>query len=42
VKAMAARMKTALIDQVERLQSMEIDDLVERRYARLMSYGISS
>ncbi|MEX2334255.1 MAG: acetyl-CoA carboxylase carboxyl transferase subunit alpha, partial [Pseudohongiella sp.] len=42
VKAMARNMKTALIDQVERLQGMDIDDLVERRYKRLMSYGISS
>ncbi len=41
VAAMSATIKTALIDQLERLQTMDIDDLVQRRYKRLMSYGIS-
>lgn len=40
VKGMAETMRSALIDQVERLQTMDIDDLVQRRYKRLMSYGI--
>lgn len=42
VAATAANIKAALLDQLERLQGMDIDDLVERRYKRLMSYGISS
>jgi acetyl-CoA carboxylase carboxyl transferase subunit alpha len=41
VKMVAANIKSALVDQVERLQNMDIDSLVERRYRRLMSYGIS-
>src|SRR5690606_21308877 len=41
VKAMAANIKSALIEQVDRLQKMDIDTLVDRRYKRLMSYGIS-
>jgi acetyl-CoA carboxylase carboxyl transferase subunit alpha len=42
IPAVAASIKEALIDQVERLQTMDVDDLVERRYRRLMSYGISN
>lgn len=42
VAATSANIKTALLDQLDRLTAMEIDDLVERRYKRLMSYGISS
>jgi acetyl-CoA carboxylase carboxyl transferase subunit alpha len=42
VAATAASIKAALLDQLERLQAMDIDDLVERRYKRLMSYGITS
>ena len=38
----AAAVKAALLDQLERLTVMEIDDLIERRYRRLMSYGITS
>ncbi|PCH60969.1 MAG: acetyl-CoA carboxylase carboxyl transferase subunit alpha [SAR86 cluster bacterium] len=41
VAGVAANVKAALIDQLDRLQSMELDDLVERRYKRLMSFGIS-
>lgn len=41
VAATAASIKAALLDQLERLQAMDIDDLVERRYKRLMSYGLS-
>jgi acetyl-CoA carboxylase carboxyl transferase subunit alpha len=37
----AANIKSALVNQVERLQNMNIDSLVERRYRRLMGYGIS-
>lgn len=42
VAATAANIKAALLDQLDRLLAMSIDDLVERRYKRLMSYGISS
>ena len=42
VKKMSESIKESLIDQVERLQTMDVDDLIRRRYKRLMSYGISS
>ena len=42
VAATAANIKEALLDQLDRLTAMDIDDLVERRYKRLMSYGITS
>ncbi|MGB4246928.1 MAG: acetyl-CoA carboxylase carboxyltransferase subunit alpha [Pseudohongiellaceae bacterium] len=42
VQAVSANIKTALIEQVDRLSRMNPDDLVERRYKRLMSYGISN
>ena len=42
VTATAANVKTALQEQVERLMAVNTDDLVARRYERLMSYGISS
>lgn len=42
VAAVSAGIKTALLDQIEQLTAMDLDDLVERRYRRLMSYGISS
>jgi len=42
VAATAASIKEALIEQLDRLTAMNLDDLVERRYKRLMSYGISS
>jgi len=42
VKKVSESIKESLIDQVERLQTMDIDDLIRRRYKRLMSYGISS
>ena len=42
VTATAAKVKTALLEQVERLAALNTDDLVARRYERLMSYGISS
>ncbi len=38
----AANIKEALVDQLDRLTAMELDDLVDRRYKRLMSYGISA
>jgi acetyl-CoA carboxylase carboxyl transferase subunit alpha len=39
MKAMAARLKEQLVEQVARFSSMDIDDLLERRYRRLMSHG---
>ncbi len=42
VAQVAASIKTALLDQIAQLTSMDLDDLVERRFQRLMSYGISS
>jgi|TARA_B110000438_G_scaffold40455_1_gene40413 acetyl-CoA carboxylase carboxyl transferase subunit alpha len=42
VAAAAANIKLALLDQLDRLEAMDLDELVVRRYDRLMSYGISS
>lgn len=42
VKSMSATIKASLIEQVERLQGIEMDELVERRYQRLMSIGITA
>jgi acetyl-CoA carboxylase carboxyl transferase subunit alpha len=41
VKEMATRLKDQLVEQVARYSTMEIDDLLERRYRRLMSHGAS-
>ncbi|MDR5859018.1 acetyl-CoA carboxylase carboxyl transferase subunit alpha [Halomonas eurihalina] len=35
----AERIKTALLESLDRLEAMETDALLERRYERLMSYG---
>jgi acetyl-CoA carboxylase carboxyl transferase subunit alpha len=42
VAATAASIKAELIEQLDRLTTLGLDELVERRYKRLMSYGISS
>ncbi len=42
VAATAANIKAILIAQLDKLQAMDLDELVARRYQRLMSYGISS
>jgi acetyl-CoA carboxylase carboxyl transferase subunit alpha len=42
VAVTAASIKAALIEQLDRLTALDLDELVERRYKRLMSYGISS
>ncbi len=39
MKSMALRLKDNLREQVARLGSMDIDELLERRYRRLMSHG---
>lgn len=38
----SANIKAALIEQLDRLQGIDIDELVARRYQRLMSYGLGS
>lgn len=40
VAATAASIKAALLEQLDRLCAMDADELIERRYTRLMSYGI--
>ena len=42
IAATSANIKQALLQQLDRLQAMDLDELVSRRYERLMSYGISS
>lgn len=42
MEQVAGSIKSSLLDQIEQLTAMEVDDLIERRYRRLMSYGISS
>jgi acetyl-CoA carboxylase carboxyl transferase subunit alpha len=39
VDAMAERLRKALSEELGRLQSMDQDELVEKRYQRLMAYG---
>jgi acetyl-CoA carboxylase carboxyl transferase subunit alpha len=41
VEEMAGRLKQNLQEQVERFQRIGMDDLLERRYTRLMSHGAS-
>ena len=42
VAAAAANIKTALLRQLDTLAEMDPDELVERRYNRLMHYGITA
>ena len=42
IAATSANIKQALLQQLDRLQAMDLDELISRRYERLMSYGISS
>lgn len=39
MKGMADRLRDQLLDQVDRLQNMDMNELLERRYQRLMSHG---
>jgi acetyl-CoA carboxylase carboxyl transferase subunit alpha len=39
MKGMAERLKTELLMQVDRFNHMDMDELLERRYRRLMSHG---
>lgn len=40
-QAMAASLRTALLEQLDELKGYDLPALLERRYERLMSYGIS-
>ena len=40
VAAVAASIKAALIEQIDRLCALDLDELVARRYKRLMAYGM--
>ncbi len=42
VAATSANIKSALLEQLQILKAMDMDELVARRYQRLMSYGITS
>ncbi|MCY4356075.1 MAG: acetyl-CoA carboxylase carboxyltransferase subunit alpha [Gammaproteobacteria bacterium] len=42
VAATSAHIKSALLEQLQILKAMDMDELVARRYQRLMSYGITS
>ena len=42
IAATSANIKQALLQQLDRLQAMDLDELVSRRYERLMGYGLSS
>jgi acetyl-CoA carboxylase carboxyl transferase subunit alpha len=42
VSAMSDVLRESLVEQVDRLQGMDRDELVQRRYQRLMSYGLGS
>lgn len=39
IDAMAGRLKQKLTEQVDQLSSLEVDQLLQKRYDRLMSYG---
>ncbi|WP_299776016.1 acetyl-CoA carboxylase carboxyltransferase subunit alpha [uncultured Pseudoteredinibacter sp.] len=39
IDAMAASLKTHLVEQVDRLAQVPLEELLEQRYERLMSYG---
>ena len=42
IVAASERIKTALLEQIDLFSKMSTDDLLNRRYARLMSYGLNS
>ena len=42
IVAASEKIKTALLEQVDQFSKMSTDDLLNRRYARLMSYGLNS
>ena len=42
IVAASERIKTALLEQIDQFSEMSTDDLLNRRYARLMSYGVKT
>ena len=42
IVAASGKIKTALLEQIDQFSKMSTDDLLNRRYARLMSYGLNS
>jgi acetyl-CoA carboxylase carboxyl transferase subunit alpha len=42
VAATAENIKIALLEQMDRLSATDTETLIERRYKRLMSYGLSA
>lgn len=42
VAATAANIKSTILEELEMLDAMDMDEMVQRRYQRLMSYGISA
>ena len=42
IVAASQKIKTALLEQIDQFSKMSTDDLLNRRYARLMSYGLNS
>ena len=42
IVAASEKIKTALLEQIDQFSKMSTDDLLNRRYARLMSYGLNS
>ena len=42
IVAASERIKTALLEQIDQFSKMSTDDLLNRRYARLMSYGVKT
>ena len=42
IVAASEKIKTALLEQIDQFSKMSTDDLLDRRYARLMSYGLNS
>lgn len=42
VAATAANIKSTILEQLDMLDGMDMDEMVQRRYQRLMSYGISA
>ncbi len=42
VAAAGEAVKSVLVEQIDRLEALDLDELVSRRYKRLMQYGIQS
>ena len=42
IVAASEKIKTALLEQIDQFSKMSTDDLLNRRYARLMSYGVKT